>query len=213
MTRRLILVLLALIAGLATTLQAARLTIFIDGDNRTPYDASRGKAGRAEWTAAVNARKGTILTDDFQGATPDSRWHKVVPTFVVENGVLKGTQTRDQNIPAANGKPEVKAHAAVHGLELPTKDSVVEAKIRHLKASGRNAFAEYQLPAAVMLLKQGAGRLIRDEHDRGVLMILDERLVTRSYGRTVVASLPAFARTRDEAEAIAFLSARREAMA
>ena len=92
----------------------------------------------------------------------------------------------------------------------PPDDPVVEAKIRHLKRAGRNAFSEFQLPEAVMLMKQGAGRLIRDEHDRGVLMILDERLVTKSYGRTVLASLPSFARTRTEADAIAFLSARRE---
>ena len=95
----------------------------------------------------------------------------------------------------------------------PPDDPVVEAKIRHLKRSGRNAFSEFQLPEAVMLLKQGAGRLIRDENDRGVLMILDERLLTKSYGRTVLASLPPFARTRSEEEAIRFLSARREALA
>jgi ATP-dependent DNA helicase DinG len=95
----------------------------------------------------------------------------------------------------------------------PPDDPVVEAKIRHLKRTGRNAFNEFQLPEAVMLLKQGAGRLIRDEHDRGVLMILDERLVTKSYGRTVLASLPGFARTRSEAEAMAFLTARREELA
>ncbi len=94
----------------------------------------------------------------------------------------------------------------------PPDDPVVEAKIRHLKRSGRNAFTEYQLPEAVMLLKQGVGRLIRDEHDRGVLMILDERLTTKSYGRTVLASLPAFARTRSESDAIAFLATRPEAI-
>src|SRR4029434_141944 len=54
-----------------TALQAARLTLFIDGDNRTPYDASRGKVGRAEWTAAVSARKGKILTNDFNGVNID----------------------------------------------------------------------------------------------------------------------------------------------
>ena len=58
--------LLCLFVALVSTLQAARVTLFIDGDNRTPYDASRGKVGRADWTAAVNARKGTIFTDDFQ---------------------------------------------------------------------------------------------------------------------------------------------------
>lgn len=56
---------------LSMGLQAARLTLFIDGDNRTAYDASRGKVGRAEWTAAVTTRKGTILTDDFQGVNID----------------------------------------------------------------------------------------------------------------------------------------------
>jgi ATP-dependent DNA helicase DinG len=92
----------------------------------------------------------------------------------------------------------------------PPDDPVVEAKIRHLKRIGRNAFNEFQLPEAVMLMKQGAGRLIRDESDRGVLMIVDERLVSKSYGKTVLASLPPFARTRSEADAIAFLSAPRE---
>jgi ATP-dependent DNA helicase DinG len=93
----------------------------------------------------------------------------------------------------------------------PPDDPVVEARIRHLKRIGRNAFSEYQLPEAVMLMKQGAGRLIRDEHDRGVLMIVDERLVSKSYGKTVLASLPPFARTRHEADAIAFLTARPDA--
>jgi ATP-dependent DNA helicase DinG len=90
----------------------------------------------------------------------------------------------------------------------PPDDPVVEAKIRHLQQCGRNAFTEYQLPEAVMLMKQGAGRLIRDEHDRGVLMILDERVLTKSYGRVVLASLPPFARTRSEEEAIEFLARR-----
>src|SRR5688572_20891982 len=58
-------------------LQAARLTLFIDGDNRTPYDASRGKVGRAEWTTVVTARKGKILTDDFQNVNIDVPADKV----------------------------------------------------------------------------------------------------------------------------------------
>jgi ATP-dependent DNA helicase DinG len=86
----------------------------------------------------------------------------------------------------------------------PPDDPVVEARIRRLKSLGRNPFLEYQLPEAVTLLKQGVGRLIRDERDRGVLMILDERLLSRPYGRTVLASLPPFARTREEAAARAF---------
>ena len=84
---------------------------------------------------AIAKKKELLFSDDFEGAQPASIWHKVVPTFAVEGGVLKGTQTRDTNIPAADGKPEVKAHAAVHGLEIPTKDSVVEVKIRFEGAS------------------------------------------------------------------------------
>jgi hypothetical protein len=79
---------------------------------------------------SIAKKKDLLFSDDFQGAEPAKVWHKVVPTFAVENGTLKGTQTRDQNIPAADGKPEVKAHAAVHGLEIPTKDSVVEVRIK-----------------------------------------------------------------------------------
>ncbi len=79
---------------------------------------------------SIAKKKELIFSDDFEGATPDKRWHKVVPTFVFEKGMLKGTQTRDKTIPAADGKPAITPHAAVHGLEIPTKDSVVEVKIR-----------------------------------------------------------------------------------
>jgi hypothetical protein len=78
----------------------------------------------------IAKKKELLFSDDFQGAEPAKVWHKVVPTFAVENGVLKGTQTRDKEIPAANGKPAVTPHAAVHGLEIPTKDSVIEVKMR-----------------------------------------------------------------------------------
>jgi hypothetical protein len=76
-------------------------------------------------------KKGELLFEDnFESATPAAVWHKVVPTFSVENGILKGTQTRDKNIPAADGKAAVTPHAAVHGLEIPTKDSIVEVKMK-----------------------------------------------------------------------------------
>src|SRR5439155_7138595 len=78
---------------------------------------------------SIAKKKELLFSDDFEGE-PARVWHKVVPTFVIEKGALKGTQTRDQNIPAADGKPAITAHAAVHGLEIPTKDSVVEVKIR-----------------------------------------------------------------------------------
>jgi len=80
---------------------------------------------------SIAVKKELLFSDDFQGAAPAKVWHKVVPTFAVENGTLKGTQTRDKNVPAGpDGKGAVTAHAAVHGLEIPTKDSVVEVKIK-----------------------------------------------------------------------------------
>jgi hypothetical protein len=82
----------------------------------------------------IAEKKELLFSDDFESA-PAKVWHQVVPTFVVENGMLKGSQTRDKNVPAADGKPAVAAHAAVHGLEIPTRDSVVEARIRFEGAS------------------------------------------------------------------------------
>jgi hypothetical protein len=78
----------------------------------------------------IARKKELLFSDDFKGTERDNRWHRVVDTFAFEKGALKGTQTREQTIPAANGKPEIKAHAAVYGLEVPTKDSIIEAKIR-----------------------------------------------------------------------------------
>ena len=77
------------------------------------------------------AKKGELLfADDFSG-TPDKRWVKVVPTFSVEEGALKGVQTRVKDELGKDGKTvAVKAHAAVHGLEVPTKDSIVEVRIK-----------------------------------------------------------------------------------
>jgi ATP-dependent DNA helicase DinG len=75
-----------------------------------------------------------------------------------------------------------------------------------MKKAGRNAFMEYQLPRAVISVKQGAGRLIRDEADRGVLMICDPRLITKPYGKRVWRSLPAMRRTRELDEALEFFA-------
>jgi hypothetical protein len=78
----------------------------------------------------IAEKKEVLFSDDFSGAEPAKVWHRVVPTFAVTDGALKGTQTRDKDTPAADGKPEIKAHAAVHGLEIPTRDSVVECRIK-----------------------------------------------------------------------------------
>ena len=79
----------------------------------------------------------------------------------------------------------------------PPDDPVLAARLAAVKRAGRNAFIELQLPEAALLLKQGAGRLIRDERDRGALMICDPRLVSRPYGARLLAALPPMRRTRD----------------
>ena len=89
----------------------------------------------------------------------------------------------------------------------PPDDPVLAARIAQITKQGRNAFMEYQLPRAIITLKQGAGRLIRDENDRGVLMICDPRIITKQYGKRIWQSLPPMKRTRVEAEAVAFFSA------
>ena len=81
-------------------------------------------------------------------------------------------------------------------------DPVLQARIDALRERGGNPFREYQLPQAVITLKQGVGRLIRDIDDRGVLVICDPRLRTRGYGAVFLESLPPMtqALSRDEAE-------------
>ena len=86
----------------------------------------------------------------------------------------------------------------------PPDDPVLSARIDKLTADGKNAFMEYQLPYSVITLKQGAGRLIRDETDRGVLVICDPRLITKPYGKRIWQSLPPFKRTKELADVEAF---------
>jgi len=90
----------------------------------------------------------------------------------------------------------------------PPDDPVLAARIEKINREGRNAFMEYQLPHAVITLKQGAGRLIRDETDRGVLMICDPRLLTKQYGKRIWQSLPPMKRTREVVEVEKFFAQR-----
>ena len=92
----------------------------------------------------------------------------------------------------------------------PPDDPVLAARIDALKAGGRNPFNELQLPQAALQLKQGAGRLIRDEGDRGVLMLCDPRLLSRPYGARILKSLPPMKPTRSLEEVQAFFRLRCE---
>jgi len=84
-------------------------------------------------------------------------------------------------------------------------DPLLQARCEDVRRQGGDAFAQIQLPQAVIALKQGVGRLIRDVSDRGVMVICDNRLVNRPYGQTFLKSLPEMKRSRDLTKAIAFL--------
>ena len=90
----------------------------------------------------------------------------------------------------------------------PPDDPVLAARIAEMEKRGLNGFMHHQLPEAIINLKQGAGRLIRDENDRGVLMICDSRIISKPYGRRIWQSLPAFRRTREIGTVQEFLSGR-----
>lgn len=79
---------------------------------------------------SIAKKKELLFSDDLESATPAKPWHKVVDTFTFENGTLKGTQTRVKDEPTKDGKGVITAHAAVYGLQIPTKDSVIETRIR-----------------------------------------------------------------------------------
>jgi len=88
----------------------------------------------------------------------------------------------------------------------PPDDPLLAARLEHLRAAGGDPFFDVQLPQASIALKQGAGRLIRTETDRGVLMICDPRLTDKAYGRRIWRSLPPMRRTRELADVQAFFA-------
>ena len=85
------------------------------------------------------------------------------------------------------------------------RDPVIRAKMNYWESKGLSGFEDIALPAAVIALKQGVGRLIRDHQDRGVLMLADPRLTGRAYGQAIFSSLPPMPKTRDEQKVIAFI--------
>jgi ATP-dependent DNA helicase DinG len=120
------------------------------------------------------------------------------------NAVLVGSQSFWEGVDV---RGEALSLVVIDKLPFaPPDDPVLAARIDKMNAEGRNAFMEYQLPYSVITLKQGAGRLIRDETDSGVLMICDPRLIDKHYGKRIWQSLPPMKRTREVAEVEAFFA-------
>ena len=178
-----------------------------------PLEASRGRAfllftslramreGHALLEAAF-ARRGWDFPLLVQGM--GSRSDLLERFRRLGNAVLVGSQSFWEGVDV---RGEALSLVVIDKLPFAAPDDpVLAARIDSMNREGRNAFVEYQLPQAVITLKQGAGRLIRDETDHGVLMICDPRLLARSYGKRILASLPPMRRTRDGGEVVRFLA-------
>lgn len=119
------------------------------------------------------------------------------------NAVLLGTSTFWEGVDV---KGDALSCVIIDKLPFASpSDPVIQGKMAYLKSQGLSAFNEMVLPDAILALKQGVGRLIRDSKDRGVLMIADPRLTARDYGQAVLLSLPLLRKTRTEQTVLDFI--------
>jgi ATP-dependent DNA helicase DinG len=121
----------------------------------------------------------------LQGERPKG---KLLQAFRDEPSVLFATQSFWEGVDVPG---EALSLVIIDKLPFaPPSDPVVAARMRVLEASGRDAFSELSVPSAALSLKQGFGRLIRSRTDRGLVALLDRRILTKAYGRAFLATLP-----------------------
>ena len=176
-------------------------------------EASRGRAFLLFTSLRAMREAHVLLTEEFKRRGWDypllvqgegSRTELLLRFRELGNAVLIGSQSFWEGIDV---RGDALSLVMIDKLPFaPPDDPVLAARIEKINAEGRNAFMEYQLPRAVISLKQGAGRLIRDETDRGVLMICDPRLISKAYGKRIWRSLPPMARSREIADVAAFFA-------
>jgi len=169
--------------------------------------ASRGRAFLLFTSHRALRRAAELLADlpfplFVQGTAPR---HQLLTEFRASgNGVLLGAASFWEGVDVAG---EALSCVIIDKLPFAAPDDpVLEARLSALREAGGNPFVEWQIPAAVIALKQGAGRLIRDVADRGVLVLCDPRLTTRAYGKLFLRSLPPMPVTRDLAQVQAFFA-------
>ncbi|MGH8174426.1 MAG: ATP-dependent DNA helicase [Rhodanobacteraceae bacterium] len=162
------------------------------------FEASRGRAFLLFTSHRALRRAAEILPTRaayplfVQGTAPR---HQLLTAFRESgNGILLGAASFWEGVDVAG---EALSVVVIDKLPFAAPDDpVLLARLDALREAGGNPFTDWQIPAAVIALKQGAGRLIRDINDRGVLMLCDPRLSSRSYGKLFLASLPPLPKTR-----------------
>ncbi|HEX4481055.1 MAG TPA: ATP-dependent DNA helicase [Rudaea sp.] len=174
---------------------------------RPVLEAARGRTFMLFTSHRALRRAAELLVDlpfplFVQGTAPR---HQLLTEFRESgNGVLLGAASFWEGVDVAG---EALSCVIIDKLPFAAPDDpVLEARLSALRESGGNPFFDWQIPAAVIALKQGAGRLIRDVADRGVLMLCDPRLTTRAYGKLFLQSLPPLPLTRELADVQAFFA-------
>jgi ATP-dependent DNA helicase DinG len=175
---------------------------------RPVLDASDGRAfllftSHRALRRAAELLEGRVPWPLFvQGSAPR---HRLLEEFRASGrGVLLGAASFWEGVDVAG---EALSVVVIDKLPFAMPDDpVLQARLEALEEAGINPFMGWQVPTAVIALKQGAGRLIRDVHDRGVLVLCDPRLSTKGYGRLFLASLPPMPRTRELADVTAFFA-------
>ena len=172
---------------------------------RPVLEASKGRAFLLFTSHRALRLAADLLLDGpwplfVQGSAPR---HQLLSDFRDSgNGVLLGAASFWEGVDVAG---EALSVVVIDKLPFASPDDpVLQARLDAVRRAGGNPFRDWQIPAAAIALKQGAGRLIRDVHDRGVLVLCDPRITTRAYGKLFLASLPPMPRTRDVADVQAF---------
>jgi ATP-dependent DNA helicase DinG len=175
--------------------------------SRPVLEAARGRTFMLFTSHRALRRAAELLVDlpfplFVQGTAPR---HQLLTEFRESgNGVLLGAASFWEGVDVAG---EALSCVIIDKLPFAAPDDpVLEARLSALRESGGNPFFDWQIPAAVIALKQGAGRLIRDVADRGVLMLCDPRLTSRGYGKLFLQSLPPLPLTRELADVQAFFA-------
>lgn len=172
---------------------------------RPVLEASKGRAFLLFTSHRALRLAAELLADApwplfVQGSAPR---HQLLSDFRDSgNGVLLGAASFWEGVDVAG---EALSCVVIDKLPFASPDDpVLQARLDAVRRAGGNPFRDWQIPAAAIALKQGAGRLIRDVHDRGVLVLCDPRIGTKAYGKLFLASLPPMPRTRDVADVQAF---------